>query len=278
MAKKKAVTALPEGDKEAHERRLSKSLPVIGTTPLKVKCKNKRQKELITSIREKDITIISGPAGTGKSFISLYAALDLIKTYPSEYKKLVLVYPVEHDDSEAIGMLPGTLNEKLLPYRRPDFYTIEKILNESTGKDNGGALVEEMEQKGLIEVMSTTFLRGMTLDNCIIIISEAQNLSADATLKVLTRIGENCKLIISGDSFQVSAKSIKKGRNASGLGTAVEKLMNIPEIGVVEFLATDIVRNPLISKILYAWDPETYSYLSEAPGIKDEDISVENDG
>lgn len=268
MARKKAVDSLPEGDKEAHDRRLSKSLPVIGTIPLKVKCKNKRQKELLKSIREKDITIISGPAGTGKSFISLYAALDLLKTYPSEYKKLILVYPVEHDDEEAIGFIKGSLSDKLAPYSRPDFYTIEKILNESTGKDSGKAWVEEMEQKGLIEVVSTTFLRGMTLDNCVIIISEAQNLSANATLKVLTRIGENSKLIISGDSFQISAKSIKKGKNISGLGMAIEKLGTIDEIGVVEFLATDIIRNPLISKILYAWDPITYSYLEGAPGIK----------
>lgn len=270
MARKRN-TEMNEGDKEAHERRLSKSLPGIGSIPIRMKCKTKTQKVLLQTIREKDITIVSGPAGTGKSFVSLYAALDLLREFPMEYKKIMLIYPTEEDDSEAVGFLPGSIEEKMSVWARPDLYTIEKIINESTGKEEGKRRVEEMVQQGLIEIHPTTFLRGLTIDNAIILICEVQNFTKDQMLKILTRIGTNSKVIVSGDAAQISAKSIKRGKKESGLRYALEVLQDMEEIGIVEFSATEIVRNPLISRILYRWDPETYSYLSEAPGICPED-------
>ena len=268
MAKKKVVN-LPEGDKEEHERRLAKSIPGIGSIGLKYKCKNKRQKELVNLIWEKDITIITGPAGTGKSYISLACALDLLKTYPEEYKKLMLIYPTECDDEESLGYLPGNEIDKISPYSVPDLYTIEKILNQSTGKEDGNKRVEEMVSKGIIEMHPTTYLRGLTIDNAIICLSEAQNLSENQVLKILTRIGTNAKTIISGDIFQCSAKSIKKGKNKSGLRYAIQVLSDLDEIGCIEFLPEDIFRNPLISKILMKWSPEEYGYLKDAPGVSD---------
>lgn len=277
MARKRN-TEMNEGDKEAHERRLSKSLPGIGSIPIRMKCKNKRQKELLQTIREKEITIVSGPAGTGKSFVSLYAGLDLLKEFPEEYKKLMLIYPTECDDEENIGYLKGTLEEKLAPYSIPDCYTIEKIINESTGKEEGKRRVEEMVQKGLIEIHPTTYLRGLTIDNAIILVQESQNISKDAMLKIITRLGTNSKIICSGDLYQISAKGIKKGKRESGLRYALEVLRDMEEVGIVEFLPEDIIRNPLLLKLLHRWDPETYSYLKDAPGIKEELEENEEEG
>ena len=269
MARKKN-TQMNDGDAEAHARRLAKSLPGIGSIPIRMKCKNKTQKKLIQSIREKDITIVSGPAGTGKSYCQLYQAISLLKEFPEEYKKLMLIYPTEEDDSEAVGFLPGSIEEKMSVWARPDLYTIEKIINESTGKEEGKRRVEEMIQQGLIEIHPTTFLRGLTIDNAIICVNEVQNFTKDQLLKILTRVGEFSKLIIAGDSLQISAKSIKKGKKESGLLYALEVLQGMEEVGIIEFSAEDIVRNPLIQKLLYRWDPETYSYLKDAPGIREE--------
>lgn len=262
MAKKKVVN-LPEGDAEEHARRLAKSIPGIGSIGLKVKCKNKRQKELVRTIREKEITLVSGPAGTGKSFICLAQSLDLLKEFPEKYKKLLLIYPTECDDEEQLGFIPGTYEEKTMPYARPDLYTIEKIINISTGKDDGKKRVEEMLEKGLIEIHPTTFLRGLTIDNSIICLAETQNMSKDQILKILTRIGEDSKMIISGDLMQISARGIKKGKRESGLKYALEVLKELEEVGMVEFLPEDIIRNPLIGKILLAWSPEEYEYLKD---------------
>lgn len=270
MAKKKN-SALPEGDAEEHARRLAKSIPGIGSISLKVKCKNKRQKELLRTIREKDITLVSGPAGTGKSYICLAQSLDLLKEFPEQYKKLLLIYPTECDDEESIGFIPGTYEEKTLPYARPDLYTIEKIINTSTGKDDGAKRVEEMLEKGLIEIHPTTFLRGLTIDNAIVCINEVQNMSKDQLIKVLTRIGDDSKMLISGDLFQISAKGIKKGKRESGLRYAMEVLKDLEEVGMVEFLPEDIVRNPLIGRLLMAWSPDEYGYLKDAPGVNKEE-------
>lgn len=271
MARKKA-NLLPEGDAEEHARRLAKSIPGIGSIGLKVKCRNKTQKELLRTIREKEVTIVSGPAGTGKSFITLFTALELLKEFPEDYKKLLLIYPTEEDDGESLGFLPGTVEEKMNVWARPDLYTIEKIINLSTGKDDGAKRVIDMVQAGLIEIHPTTFLRGLTIDNSIICVNETQNLSSDSLLKVLTRVGDKTKMIISGDLGQLSAKGIKRGKRESGLRYALTALNILEEIGTVEFTAEDIIRNPLISKILMAWSPEEYGYLKDAPGIKAEDI------
>ena len=128
MPRKKA-TVMSEGDALEHARRVSQSMTPIGGISLKVKCKNPRQKELLKAIREHDITLVSGPAGTGKSYVSIYAALDWLKSNPETCKKIIFIYPTEEDDGESLGFLPGTSEEKLQPWSAPDMYTIEKILS-----------------------------------------------------------------------------------------------------------------------------------------------------
>jgi phosphate starvation-inducible PhoH-like protein len=218
---------------------------------LNVKCKTPKQKDLIHSITDKEITFITGCAGTGKSYVSLYAALSLLKD--GQYDKLILIYPVEVAEGEDIGYLKGTLEEKLAPWAEPDLYTLEKIITAS-GK-NGKDIVKKLIEAGKIEIKTAGFLRGCTIDNSIVIVSESQNFGKDTFLKILTRIGEGSKYVFNGDEAQEDAISIKKGKKTRGLRYAIDHLRNLPEVGVVEFGLSDIVRNPVITKILESWNP-----------------------
>lgn len=228
-----------------------------------IKCKNSKQKTLAKTIKEKDITFIIGPAGTGKSYISIYSALELLRKGDG-IQKIIFIYPTEEDDGEALGFMPGDESEKLMPWARADLYTMEKIFD-ACGK-KGKDVVQNLLGQGIIEIHPTLWLRGLTIDNAVVIISECQNLGKDNLLKAITRIGENTKIIINGDQYQISAKGIKRGKRISGLQYAIEHLRELDEIGVVEFEINDIIRNPLISKILAHWDPDVYGELNREEG------------
>lgn len=223
---------------------------------LKATCKNQKQKELVKCIQDHEITFVIGTAGTGKTHVSLMTALKLLKDPETPYKKIVLIYPVELCSEENLGFLKGTLEEKLEPYSEVDLYTIEKIITDSG--QPGKEVVKKMRDEGLIEIKTAAFLRGATLDNSIVIISEAQNFSKDTFLKILTRVGRDSKYIFNADEAQVDASTIKKGRIQGGLRYAIDKLSGLPEVGTLEFDIKDVVRNPVISKILKLWDPERY--------------------
>ena len=216
-------------------------------------CKNEVQRELVRCIMKHEITFITGPAGTGKSYVGLMTALKLLKDRDNPYKKIILIYPVELNQEENLGYLKGTLEDKLEPYTEVDLYTMEKII----GPD-GPEVLNRLKQEGLLEVRTAAFLRGATLDNSIVVISEAQNFSKETFLKILSRIGTDSKYIFNADEAQLDATSIKKGRNIGGLRYAIEKLRELPEIGVLEFSLSDVVRNPIIGKILKLWDPDRY--------------------
>lgn len=258
MARKKAIKS--DLEEELQEIRSEKNN--ILNFKINFKCRTKHQKEFLKSIYEKEITLVYGAAGTGKSYVSLYAALDLLK-HSSEngYEKIVLIYPVATNPDENIGFLKGTLDEKLSVYKEADFYTMEKIINAS-GK-NGKEIIQKLVESGKIEVKSATFLRGSTIDNSIVVISEAQNFSKDTFLKILTRIGTNSKYIFNSDHQQLDNGSIKSKKNISGLQYAKEKLFDLEEIGIIEFRLEDIVRNDIIVKVLKRWIPEVYGDIDE---------------
>jgi phosphate starvation-inducible PhoH-like protein len=257
MGKKKSVSSKSELEKDLCEIQETIKSP-INFSLSAIKCKNAKQKTLFKTIKDKVITFITGPAGTGKSYISIYTALELLKKGDG-IQKLIFIYPTEEDDGEALGFMPGDESEKLMPWARADLYTMEKIFD-SCGK-KGKEIVQNLLAQGVIEIHPTLWLRGLTIDNSIVIISECQNLGKDNLLKAITRIGENTKMIINGDQYQISAKGIKRGKRVSGLQYAIDHLNSLEEIGVVEFDISDIIRNPLISKILVNWDPEVYGDL-----------------
>lgn len=220
------------------------------TFKLDFKCKNATQKKLVKTIKNKDITFCSGAAGTGKSYISLATALELLKK-ESQYKKIVIIVPTIQSDIE-IGFLKGTLDQKIAPHSYPHLYTMEKILTQS-GND-GKEIMAQLQKEGKIEVMCVSFLRGLTIDNSIVFITESQNLPTSAFKTILTRIGDDSKYIFDGDLDQIDNKEIRKNKGLCGLQYAIQHLKDVEEVGVVEFNKDEIVRNPIITKILEAWD------------------------
>jgi phosphate starvation-inducible PhoH-like protein len=191
---------------------------------------------------DNQITICSGPAGVGKSYISIKAAVDLLMDTNNAYEKIIIVRPAVEAE-EKLGSLPGNLEEKLDPYIFPSYYLLNKII----GKDAR----EKLKSYEIIEVFALAYMRGMNIDNSILIFEEAQNSSPSQMKLLLTRIGFNSKFFISGDIEQTDRY---KDKRHSGLFDAIEKFSDVSDIGVHKFGDEDIVRNPLISKILKKYD------------------------
>ena len=213
---------------------------------IKKKVKNKfltqSQEEYYNLLKNNQITICSGPAGVGKSYIAMKAAVDLLMDPNNSYEKLVIVRPAVEAE-EKLGSLPGNLEEKLDPYIFPSYYLLNKII--------GKEAREKLKDAEIIEVFALAYMRGMNIDNTILIFEESQNSSPNQMKLLLTRIGFNSKFFISGDIEQTDRYKDKKH---SGLYDAIQKFKNVPDIGVFEFSDEDVVRNPLISKILKKYE------------------------
>jgi len=209
---------------------------------IKKKQKNKflspNQEEFYNLLRENQITISSGPAGVGKSYISMKAAVDLLMDPNNSYEKLIIVRPAVEAE-EKLGSLPGNLEEKLDPYIFPSYYLLNKII----GKDAR----EKLKDAEIIEVFALAYMRGMNIDNSILIFEEAQNSTPNQMKLLMTRIGYNSKFFISGDLEQTDRY---KDKTQSGLYDALKRFKDINDIGVYDFRNAKNVRNPLISKIL----------------------------
>jgi phosphate starvation-inducible PhoH-like protein len=217
-------------------------------TVIKKKQKNKflspNQEEYYNILKESQITICSGPAGVGKSYIAMKAAVDLLMDPSNAYEKIIIVRPAVEAE-EKLGSLPGNLEEKLDPYIFPSYYLLNKII----GKDAR----EKLKEAEIIEVFALAYMRGMNIDNSILIFEEAQNATPNQMKLLLTRIGFNSKFFISGDLEQTDRYKDKK---QSGLYDSLQRFKNINDIGVYDFRNAKNVRNPLISKILEKYDEE----------------------
>lgn len=207
---------------------------------LPIKCKNEHQKDFIKLIDEKQIIISYGPAGTGKSHLSIAKALDLLQMGNSPYRKIHVITPAVESE-EKLGYLPGSLYEKLHPYLHSTYYLIDHLIGKETR--------EKMVNNGFIEPLAIGFLRGLNIDNSILIFEEAQNCSITSMKTLLTRIGYNSKFIITGDVEQIDNEKLKN-KKESGLQYIIENLTGIDSIGIHQFTKEDIVRNSLISIIL----------------------------
>lgn len=202
------------------------------------------QKLYYDILKDNQITICSGPAGVGKSYIAMKAAVDLLQDPSNSYEKIMIVRPAVEAE-EKLGSLPGALQEKLDPYISPSYYLLNKLI----GKENREKLIEN----DLIEVQALAYIRGWNIDNTILIFEEAQNSTPKQMKLLLTRIGFNSKFFISGDLEQTDRY---KDKTHSGLWDAISKFRDMEDIGVFEFGEQDIVRNPLISKILKKYEDE----------------------
>jgi phosphate starvation-inducible PhoH-like protein len=213
---------------------------------IKRKQKNKflseHQEDYYNILKNNQITVASGPAGVGKSFIAMKAAVDLLVDTNNSYEKIIIVRPAVEAE-EKLGSLPGGLEEKLDPYIFPSYYLLNKII--------GKEAREELKKSEIIEVFALAYMRGMNIDNSILIFEEAQNSTPNQMKLLLTRIGYNSKFFISGDLEQTDRYKDKK---QSGLYDAIQKFSNVSDIGVYDFRDAKNVRNPLISEILKKYE------------------------
>jgi len=215
-----------------------KTIDILLKNKIKLKCKNTKQKMFSKLIESNQITLCTGPAGVGKSYLSIIKALELLKNPNNEYKKIIIITPVVESE-EKIGYLKGSLTEKLDPYLFSTYYLIDKIIGEDARK--------QLVDLEIIKPLAIAYLRGVNIDNSIVIFEEAQNSTKRAMKTFLTRIGFNSKFIISGDIEQIDRF---KNEDDSGLKDAIIKLKNIDDVAIMEFDNNDIVRNPLITEIL----------------------------
>ena len=202
------------------------------------------QKDYYDILVSSQITICSGPAGVGKSYIAMKAAVDLLMDPTNTYEKIIIVRPAVEAE-EKLGSLPGNLEEKLDPYIFPSYYLLNKII----GKDAR----EKLKEAEIIEVFALAYMRGMNIDNSILIFEEAQNATPNQIKLLLTRMGYNSKFFISGDLEQTDRYKDKK---QSGLYDALQRFQNVNDIGIYDFRNAKNVRNPLIGKILERYDEE----------------------
>ena len=210
----------------------------------KEKFLTENQRIYYDTLKDNQITICSGPAGVGKSYLAMKAAVDLLQDPTNSYEKIMIVRPAVEAE-EKLGSLPGALEEKLDPYISPSYYLLNKLI----GKENREKLIEY----DLIEVQALAYIRGWNIDNTILIFEEAQNSTPKQMKLLLTRIGFNSKFFISGDLEQTDRY---KDKTHTGLWDAINKFKNMHDIGVFEFDENDIVRNPLITRILKKYEDE----------------------
>lgn len=204
-----------------------------------IKPKTIGQKNYVDSIRDNMITFGIGPAGTGKTYLGMCMAIEAFKK--GEVTKLILTRPAI-EAGEKLGFLPGDLQSKIDPYLRPLYDALYQIMGAESFQAN--------LEKGLIEVAPLAYMRGRTLDNAFIILDEAQNTTIPQMKMFLTRIGFNSKVIITGDDTQ---KDLPKDVT-SGLDSAIRVLKNIEGISFIRLTSKDVVRHPLVQKIVVAYE------------------------
>lgn len=210
----------------------------------KSKFLTENQKVYYETLLNSQITICSGPAGVGKSYIAMKTAIDLLVDESNGYDKIIIVRPAVEAE-EKLGALPGNLEEKLDPYIFPSYYLLNKII--------GKEAREKLKEAEIVEVFALAYMRGMTIDNSILIFEEAQNATPKQMKLLLTRIGSNSKFFISGDIEQTDRY---KDKTHSGLYDAITRFNGIPGIGIFEFGEKDGVRNPIITKILKRYEED----------------------
>ena len=217
----------------------SRNVEYIIKTPKKsVIPRSEKQKNYISALKESDIVISAGPAGTGKTFLAVAVALTML--LEKKIERIILSRPAV-EAGERLGFLPGDMREKVDPYLRPLYDSLYDLLD-----------FEKIQKKievGDIEIAPLAFMRGRTLKNSFAILDEAQN-ATDTQIKMfLTRIGENSKIVINGDPSQIDLPN----KTMSGLNRSKKLLGHLKEISVIDFDHTDVVRHPLVSKIVKAY-------------------------
>jgi phosphate starvation-inducible PhoH-like protein len=233
--------------------------------------KNPAQKRFYNTITKKDVTFCIGPAGCGKTFLSVHRALRELGDKESKIDGIVIVKPLVEADGEKIGFLPGDLEEKTAPWMMSFYYNMEQII--------GKQRLRMLKEGGIVEVMPLAFMRGITLTNKFVILDEAQNATPDQIKMFVTRIGQDSKYIITGDLEQSDLKN-----RQSGLEDAIKRFAGVTGVGLAQFKEKDIVRHPLVKKLLKRYH-NGFNVIDDVSAeqtismwIQDEEIETPTDG
>ena len=204
-----------------------------------VRPRNLRQAAYVQAMERSSVVFGLGPAGTGKTYLAVARAADAIRA--GHFRRLVLTRPAV-EAGEALGFLPGDLNEKILPYLRPLYDALHDIL--------GPEEVEKMIARGMVEIAPLAYMRGRTLNHAYIILDEAQNTTREQMFMFLTRLGEESRCVITGDPSQIDLRPARR----SGLLEATRVLHGIEGIEFIRFDQNDVVRHPVVQRIIQAYE------------------------
>lgn len=215
------------------------NLIIHGVNGKAIVARTENQQQLVNEFRKKDLLFAIGPAGSGKTYTAIALAVKSLKN--REIKRIILSRPAV-EAGEKLGFLPGDMKEKIDPYLQPLYDALQDMLP--------GAKLKEMLDNGVIQIAPLAFMRGRTLNDAVVILDEAQNTSIQQIKMFLTRMGMNCKVIVTGDITQIDLPYPQK----SGLIDALEVLHAVKEIAVIRFNIKDIVRHPLVKLIVEAYE------------------------
>tara|TARA_E500000178_G_scaffold352419_1_gene415815 strand:+ start:4078 stop:5082 length:1005 start_codon:yes stop_codon:yes gene_type:complete len=238
IIEKEDIISAVKKNLEIEESNIKDFKQLIKTPRKSVIARSRKQSDYIMALKENDIVMSLGPAGTGKSFLAVSVAVTLLME--KKIDRVILSRPAV-EAGEKLGFLPGDMKEKVDPYLRP----LYDALYELFGVDK----IDKKIEAGEIEIAPLAFMRGRTLKNCFAILDEAQNATETQIKMFLTRIGENSKLVVNGDPSQVDLIN----KSHSGLVKSKKILKDVKEVKIIEFDHNDVVRHPLVSKIIKAY-------------------------
>ncbi len=242
IEKKDIISSINKFMIEEKNNSIEKIEYIIKTPKRSVIPRSERQKKYVRALKESDIIISAGPAGTGKTYLAVAVALTML--LEKKIERIILSRPAV-EAGERLGFLPGDMKEKVDPYLRPLYDSLYDLLDYEK--------IQKRIEIGDIEIAPIAFMRGRTLKNSFTILDEAQN-ATDIQIKMfLTRIGENSKIVINGDPSQIDLSN----KSLSGLNRSKKLLGHLKEISVVDFDHSDVVRHPLVSKIVKAYSDQS---------------------
>ena len=233
-----AVALAREGRLEQIEEILS-DVVAITHRGRRIQCKTLGQKEYAAAVRENELTLAVGPAGTGKTYLAMAMAVVALKN--KEVERIVLTRPAV-EAGEKLGFLPGDMTQKVDPYLRPLYDALYEMM--------GVESYQRLTERGALEIAPLAFMRGRTLNDAFIILDEAQNTTPEQMKMFLTRLGAGSRCIVTGDTTQID---LQKGRR-SGLVEAMDVLSGVQGVKIVELTAKDVVRHELVQRIVRAYE------------------------
>ncbi len=204
-----------------------------------IRCKTNGQRQYVEAIRNHELTIAAGPAGTGKTYLAMALAVRALKS--KEVERIILTRPAV-EAGEKLGFLPGDMTQKIDPYLRPLYDALYDML--------GTDAYQRLQERGAIEVAPLAFMRGRTLNNAFIILDEAQNTTCEQMKMFLTRLGAGAKCVVAGDISQTDLPRDKR----SGLGEALQVLKNVSGVAIAMLRSEDVVRHELVQRIVKAYE------------------------